>query len=428
MKHWIHLQQSLVISALLSTGIIFLPAGTAAQSLQITQILQGASPLIGHPGSQGYLGVDLTDVDNDKAQALKLKEVRGALITLIDHDAPAGKAGLRVNDVVVQLNGENVESAEQLRRMLREIPAGRKITLQISRDGGLQTLSLQLADRHAMEQDVWNHIENGGGDFPPPPGMGLLSGGASDVPGPGGFHMPGGGGGLNVGAMMEPLTSQMAEYLGISNGLIVKQVAHKSEADVAGLKAFDVVLKVGAEPISTLADWDRTLRANQGRQVQVTILRDKKQQTVTLQVDSRRHQGEIVPGIFPADAPPEIAELFPEFDLGLQPTAEPLEGAERNSPSNQNQHCAPFPGQPDAFDPGPMAHGFSDFGHQGPETGMDPRQRGESMHNQQMPPLPEMEELRHLQQELQPKEMQKHKEEFQHQMDEMRALLMDSRV
>jgi len=50
------------------------------------------------------------------------------------------------------------------------------------------------------------------------------------------------------------------------------------------------------------------------------------------------------------------------------------------------------------------------------------------MHNQQMPPLPEMEELRHLQQELQPKEMQKHKEEFQHQMDEMRALLMDSRV
>jgi len=54
-----------------------------------------------HPGAQraaalqfaGYLGVDLADVDQEKAQALKLKEVRGAVITLIDHDAPAGRSG-----------------------------------------------------------------------------------------------------------------------------------------------------------------------------------------------------------------------------------------------------------------------------------------------------------------------------------------------
>jgi len=46
-----------------------------------------------HSNSQGYLGVDLADVDQEKAQALKLKEVRGAVITLIDHDAPAGRSG-----------------------------------------------------------------------------------------------------------------------------------------------------------------------------------------------------------------------------------------------------------------------------------------------------------------------------------------------
>jgi S1-C subfamily serine protease len=58
---------------------------------------------------------------------------------------------------------------------------------------------------------------------------------------------------------------------------------------VAGLKAFDVILKVDAFSIKTLGDWERALRANQGKPVQVTVLREKKQQTLTLQVDSKRH-------------------------------------------------------------------------------------------------------------------------------------------
>jgi serine protease Do len=193
------------------------------------------------------LGVDLADVDQEKAQALKLKEVRGAVITLIDHDAPAGQIGLKVNDVVVKLNGQAVEGAEQLRRMLREIPAGRKVSLEISRDGNLQTLAVELADRRAMEHDVWNKIGNGGDVFAPGPGMGILTEG--DAPLPGGFHMPFFGSSLNVGALVEPLTSQMAEYLGVPSGLMVKQVAHKSEADAAGLKAFDVILKVGPDAL-----------------------------------------------------------------------------------------------------------------------------------------------------------------------------------
>ncbi len=72
---------------------------------------------------------------------------------------------------------------------------------------------------------------------------------------------------------------------------MVKQVARKSEAAAAGLQAFDVILKVGNETMTNLAAWDRALRANQGKPVQVTILRDKKQQTLTLQVDSKHHSG-----------------------------------------------------------------------------------------------------------------------------------------
>ena len=77
---------------------------------------------------------------------------------------------------------------------------------------------------------------------------------------------------LKVGALVEPLTAQMADYLGVQNGLMVKQVARKSEAAAAGMKAFDVILKVGADNIATVSDWDRSMRANQGKAVQVTIL------------------------------------------------------------------------------------------------------------------------------------------------------------
>jgi C-terminal processing protease CtpA/Prc len=258
-----------------------------AQGRGLTDLMEDPGAMAMHASSQGYLGVDLADVDQEKAQALKLKEVRGAIITLIDHDAPAGQIGLRINDVVIKLNGQTVEGAEQLRRMLREIPAGRTVSLEISRDGNLQTLAVALVDRRVMEQDVWNKIGAGGDLFTQTPAMGILSDG--DAPMPGGFHMPFFGSSLNVGALVEPLTSQMAEYLGVPSGLMVKQVVRKSEAAAAGLKAFDVILKVGPDAITTLADWDRALRSNQGKPVQVTVLRDKKQQTLTLQVDSKRH-------------------------------------------------------------------------------------------------------------------------------------------
>ena len=278
--------------AILAAGIALAPSATRAQANDLGPLVESSSPLL-LSSAQGYLGVDIVDVDTDKAQVLKLKEVRGAIITLIDHDAPAGQIGLKVNDVVLQLNGQNVEGAEQLRRMLKEIPPGRKVSIEISRDGNIQTMAVELADRQVLGHDVWNKIDNGGDVFAQPPSMGILSSAGDVPPSNGGFHLPFFGSSLNVGALVEPLTSQMAEYLGVQSGLMVKQVARKSEAAAAGLKAFDVILKVGSESVTNLAGWDRALRSNQGKPVQVTILRDKKQQTLTLQVDSKHRQGSL---------------------------------------------------------------------------------------------------------------------------------------
>jgi len=271
-----------------------------AQAGQLAPFLEDTSPLLAHTSVPGYLGVDVTDVDADKAQALKLKDVHGAVITLIDHDAPAGQIGLKVNDVVLAIDGQNVADADALRRLLRDTPPGRKVSLEISRDGNIQTMAVQLVDRKAMEHDIWTRLDidvDGIAPVAPPPTMGITG---SDVPVSSGFHISVFTSTLNVGALVEPLTSQMAEYLGVQSGLMVKQVARKSEAAASGLKAFDVILKVGSDSITTAADWDRDLRSNVGKPVQVTILRDKKQQTLTLQVDSK-HRGA-------ADAPAPAAQ------------------------------------------------------------------------------------------------------------------------
>jgi serine protease Do len=64
-----------------------------------------------------YLGVDIRDVTTDRLAALKLKEERGVEITMVDADAPAGKAGLKEHDVILEFNGTAVESEEQIRRL-----------------------------------------------------------------------------------------------------------------------------------------------------------------------------------------------------------------------------------------------------------------------------------------------------------------------
>ncbi len=295
MKHSLRPCSGLILgcAALAAAACLLVTTQMArAQAGTLAPIFSDPDPMLAHAAAPGYLGVDVSDVDSDKAQALKLKEVRGALITLIDHDAPAGQIGLKVNDVVLAVNGQNVDSADQLRRMLREIPPGGKISLEISRDGNIQTLAVQLVDRKTLDHDAWYRIRNDVDGVAPAPAVPVMGVTGGDAMPASGFHLPLFTSTLNVGAMVEPLTSQMAEYFGVPGGLMVKQVSKKSEAAAAGFKAFDVILKVGADSILTSADWDRALRSNQGKPVQVTILRNKKQQSITLQVDSK-HRGAV---------------------------------------------------------------------------------------------------------------------------------------
>src|SRR5277367_4274664 len=94
--------------------------------------------------SQGYLGVDLKEIDADRAIALKLTDTRGAEVIMVDHDAPAGKSGLKIHDVILQLDGQPVENADQLKHRLLDMPSGRTVSFQVNRDGTPLTISVQL--------------------------------------------------------------------------------------------------------------------------------------------------------------------------------------------------------------------------------------------------------------------------------------------
>ncbi len=290
--HKSYWSRSLGIAAVAALAVAVAPQCVRGQASNIIHFTSRHLPLL-HSNSQVYLGVEITDVDQQKAQALKLKQASGVLVTLIDHDAPAAKAGIVVNDVILAFNGEKVENAQQFLKLLHKASPNNKVSIEISRDGNIRTLAVQLTDRRALDHEVWARIGDGGDVFPQTPGGMNMFSGSGDSPVSGGFHLPFFGKTLNVGAMVEPLTSQMAEYLGITSGLMVKQVARKSEAALAGLRAFDVILKVGAEKVTNVAAWDRALRANQGKPIQVTILRNRKQQTLTLQVDSKHPQSRL---------------------------------------------------------------------------------------------------------------------------------------
>ena len=259
-------------------------------------------------GNQGYLGVDIRDVSEASVAAAKVKtskDARGAEIVRVDHDGPAGKAGLHEHDIVLQVNGQAIDGGEQLRRLLHDAPPGRSLTLTISRDGQQQTISAQMANREDVEREAWEeHVKISDPEpLPPAPET-------TERRGSGFFSSPGrvsrnlfGGIGLSpgyTGVLLERMAPQLAEYFGAQGktGLLVRSVDANSPAAVAGLHAGDVVMRVNGNNIASSSDWFKTIRENKGRPVNVIVLRDRQEQTLTM-VPNTKHHSSLIPDMWP---------------------------------------------------------------------------------------------------------------------------------
>ena len=253
-------------------------------------------------GKGSYLGVEVNDVTKDRISALKLKDESGVEVTAVDGDAPAAKAGIKEHDVILSINGQRIESEEQLRRVIRETPAGRNINLGISRDGQPMNITATLGSR---KNQVWVGSINPKikiAPMPPmPPQTFSWTGEMADVP-----EMVTITRGSRIGAMVETLTPQLADFFGVKDGagLLVRSVEKGSVAESAGIKAGDVIVRIEKERINDLGDWRRMLRNKTGA-VGIGVVRDKREQNLTITLPDKKQSG----AIFDTEDFAELAQL-----------------------------------------------------------------------------------------------------------------------
>ncbi len=255
---------------LVSCAVSLLAAYAMANQAEWIESMPDSGGTVSEAGSS-YLGVDVQDVTADRVSALKLKAERGAEITMVDQDAPAGKAGLKEHDVILQFNGQQLEGVEQLRRLIHEEPPGRTVTLAISRDGKPMQITLQLADR---KQAMAHMGEKAMPNLPRVIPMPMLP--AIDVT----VHT----GPSICGLVVDSLTPQLGEFFGVKNGegVLVRSVEKGSPADAAGFRAGDVIVRVEDHKIADRGDWRAALRQHPGGKINVGIVREKHEQTLTV--------------------------------------------------------------------------------------------------------------------------------------------------
>jgi serine protease Do len=246
------------------------------------------------PWGGSYLGVDTDDITADRVGPLHLKEERGVEVTMVDQDAPAAKAGLKEHDVILSINDQPVQSVEQLRRLIREIPPGRTISVGISRNGQPMTVKAQLADRTKMANmdRAFNFV------VPPVPPVNIpafhippINMPEMDVANVVVIHSP-----VRSGLMIENLTPQLGEFFGVKsgNGVLVRSVERGSRGENAGFHAGDVIVKINGSAVNDCSDFTRLLRKRADNKAAVTVLRDKREQTLTLTLPEARRTGAVI--------------------------------------------------------------------------------------------------------------------------------------
>jgi C-terminal processing protease CtpA/Prc len=234
-------------------------------------------------GKTSYLGVDIADVTTERLSALKLKEEKGVEVTMVDQDAPAGKAGIKEHDVILTMNGTPVESGAQLRRMIHEVPPGRVVTLGLSRDGSPLTVKVQLADKHQEYNTFLSPKASPNFNVQIPeiripdielPSMNMVVVTQS----------------ARSGLMVENITPQLGEFFGVKdgNGVLVRAVDKGSRADKAGFRAGDVIIKVNDQAVHDTSDFTHAVKSRDSNSVSVGVVRDKKEQNLNLTLPEKK--------------------------------------------------------------------------------------------------------------------------------------------
>jgi serine protease Do len=259
------------------------PGATAYAQVQRTPVPQ----VIRIGGNTAYLGVEMEDVRADSLARYKLTNETGVIVRSVEKGSPAETARLLENDVILEYAGIPVFSAAELTRLVEETPIDRTVPLVVSRDGKKMSLSAKLGKRPSTGATAgeFNSIAP---DFfwrTRPGTSGNLLYDFRNLPNGRGFLRQAGPR-PQLGVTVEPLTGQMATFLGASGkrGVIVNEVMAGTPAAQV-LKAGDIILSIDGKPVSTTSELAQAVaQKSPGARAELRIIRDKKEATVTVEI------------------------------------------------------------------------------------------------------------------------------------------------
>ncbi len=212
---------------------------------------------------RGWLGVSVQDLTPRLAKANGNQVTEGALVNEVERKSPADSAGIEEGDVIVEFDGRKIYDADDLSKVVGRTKPGTTVTLVIDRRGKTMTLKAtigRIPSRRARA--FW---------FSVPPGERLVIGRKTAI-----------------GAELLPLSKQLAEYFQVPDGkgVLVESVEKGGAADKAGMKAGDVIVKIGKERVASLKDiWEALEDYDEGERVEIEVIRKGVSKKLTVEIE-----------------------------------------------------------------------------------------------------------------------------------------------
>ena len=248
---------------------------SAAAPVAHRQMTRPAAQVLSGFGRTSQLGVTVHDPDESDAKS----NAPGVIVDEVRENSPAEKAGIKSGDRIVEFDGERVRSARQFSRVVQETVPERSVPVVLSR--GDQRVTLNVTPESGSEfnlrlletPQVWQTPPLPATPRPPRPAPAPV---APAVPfGFDVFRTS------RLGATIESLDGQLADYFGVKHGVLVKSVMEGSSAAKAGLKAGDVITAINGNHVDDPSDLTRGLReTDEGASLTIDIMRDRKPQTL----------------------------------------------------------------------------------------------------------------------------------------------------
>ncbi len=253
---------------------LLLPLAMVGQLMVSSALAQGSGrdvTLLRLSGPQ--LGVRLEEVDKDVVARLKLKEEKGALVTEVLDNSAAAKAGLKKDDVILRFQGESVLTAAQLSRLVRDVPSGRKVDIDLFRAGAPLKVTATLENGEWSSQGMdMPELADLDRRLPRTFNFKLDEGGPDWMT----FARAGKG---RLGITYTEIEGQLAGYFKApkDHAILVNSVVEGSAAEKAGIKAGDLLVKLGGSPIEGTSDLQDAVRdVEPAKPTPVLVWRDGK--------------------------------------------------------------------------------------------------------------------------------------------------------